>query len=135
VFQFRSDVAFSLKFAKLRDGAAETVFGLGAGAVDELLALFIFVGEVEFVIGAEGDGGFDNAATAETPAGANDFIGQGEFEFVVGIESFEEALAGFFELIVLAVTDEIAGGEEAFFERVLGRVGLRVGCGVGCFED
>jgi hypothetical protein len=74
-----ADDVFGLDFAELGEGAVQTGESHGTGAVDG----FLFFGDC-FVVDRSGEGGFNEAATAETPCGAHDFDGEGGFENAEG---------------------------------------------------
>jgi hypothetical protein len=127
VVDLEADGALGLESAELGEGAADPVVGVGAGAVEGGVV-------VDFAAG------FEEAAAAETPGGAQDFVDEAVFEIAVGGEPLVEFGEGFVVLVLLVFADEVVGGEEAGFEGIAGGDGFAFGsvgaggAGVSCFD-
>jgi len=143
--EFVAEVGLGPEFAEFGCAFVKETVGEGSGAVYGPLDL-LGVGVGGFhgvedvpcaVVEADDEVGFDFAAAAETPHGAADFVDEIVFERTAGGEIGAE---GFVELgvdIVFAGTDEVAGGEEAVGDGVLGGDGFAffgagASAGVGC---
>ena len=125
-----AETALGLESPQIPSGEAEIVAGVSSGAVDCGLnsgggAVFHGI-EAGFEGGRE-EVGFDEGATAETPGGVEDFHGVGAFHGGGGAEVGLKAGAEFVVLGLFFGTDEVAGGEEAEGDGVLGDSGLTFG--------
>jgi len=122
-------LALGLELAEFGGAFVEEAVREGAGAIDgelEFCGGFLVHRIVEIFEIAETF--FNLATAAESPHDAADFVDEVEFEGAFGNEAFLEVPGEFGVGVVLVGPDEVAGGEEAKADGVLGGGGFTGVC-------